>query len=185
MRVFSTSVYKSLYTSTVSLSHVLLGLLARGPASGWDLGTRLSSDASLGWNAGLAQIYPALRRLLRGGFVALRRRRSPKGPPRREYRLTAAGRREFREWLAEPLEIPTPHAASLARLAFLERRSSEIRVSSLSRYRALLADELTRAPAPTTAARRRRRMLLQTEVHWADAEIAAALSGRTLPEEKR
>jgi len=169
----------------MSLSHVLLGLLARGPASGWDLGSRLSEDPALGWNADLAQIYPALRRLLRGGFVALRRRRSPKGPPRREYRLTAAGRREFREWLAEPLEIPKPHAASLARLAFLEKRSPETRLASLRLYRALLSDELTRTSPGTTAARRRRSMLLETELHWADAEIAAALGGRSLSPEGR
>jgi DNA-binding PadR family transcriptional regulator len=169
----------------MSLSHVLLGLLARGPTSGWDLGSRLSEDPALGWNAELAQIYPVLRRLLRGGFVALRRRRSPKGPPRREYRLTAAGRREFREWLAEPLEVPRPHAAALARLAFLEKRSPETRLASLRLYRALLSDELTRASPGTTAARRRRRMLLETELHWADAELAAALSGSTLSPERR
>ncbi len=169
----------------MSLSHVLLGLLARGPASGWDLGSRLSGDPALGWNAELAQIYPALRRLLRGGFVALRRRRSPNGPPRREYRLTAAGRREFREWLAEPLEIPKPHAAALARLAFLEKRSHETRLASLQLYRVLLSDELMRASPETTAARRRRRMLLEAELHWADAEIGAALSGRTLSTERR
>jgi len=169
----------------MSLSHVLLGLLARGPASGWDLGARLSEDPALGWNAELAQIYPSLRRLLRGGFVALRRRRSPKGPPRREYRITAAGRREFREWLAEPLEILKPHAAVLARLAFLEKRSPETRLVSLRHYRALLSDELTRTSPGTSAARRRRRMLLETELHWADAEIAATLSGRTLSPEAR
>jgi DNA-binding PadR family transcriptional regulator len=169
----------------MSLSHVLLGLLARGPASGWDLGSHLYEDPALGWNAELAQIYPALRRLLRGGFVALRRRRSSKGPPRREYRLTAAGRREFREWLAEPLEIPKPHAAALARLAFLEKQSPETRLVSLRLYRTLLSDEMTRTSPGTTAARRRRRMLLETELHWADAEIAAALSGRTLSPEKR
>ena len=169
----------------MSLSHVLLGLLAREPSSGWDLGSRLSEDPALGWSADLAQIYPALRRLLRGGFVALRRRRSPKGPPRREYRLTVAGRREFREWLAEPLEIPRPHAATLARLAFLEKRSPETRLASLRLYRALLSDELTRTSPGTTAARRRRSMLLETELHWADAEIGAALSGRTLSPEGR
>jgi DNA-binding PadR family transcriptional regulator len=169
----------------MSLSHVLLGLLARGPASGWDLGSRLSEDPALGWNAELAQIYPALRRLLRGGFVALRRRRSPKGPPRREYRLTAAGRREFREWLTEPLEVPKPHSAALARLAFLEKISPETRLASLRLYRALLSDELTRACPGTTAARRRRRMLLETELRWAEAEITAALSGSTLSPEGR
>lgn len=169
----------------MSLAHVLLGLLGRAPASGWDLGSRLTGDPALGWNAELAQIYPALQRLLRGGFVALRRRRSPKGPPRREYRITAAGRREFREWLVEPLEIPKPHAAALARLAFLEKRSPEARLAALKLYRVLLSEELTHTPPGTTAARRRRRMLLETELRWADAEIAASLSGRTLSPEER
>jgi DNA-binding PadR family transcriptional regulator len=164
----------------MSLPHVLLGLLGRGPASGWDLGTRLAGDRALGWNADLAQVYPALRRLLRGGFVALRRRRSSKGPPRREYRLTAAGRREFREWLAEPLALPKPHAAPLVRLAFLEKRPPEARLASLHLYRGLLADELERAASGTTAARRRRLLLLETELAWADAEAAAILAGRTL-----
>lgn len=169
----------------MSLSHVLLGLLGRGPASGWDLGTRLAEDSSLGWSADLAQIYPALRRLLRAGFVALRRRRSSKGPPRREYRITAAGRRELRQWLAEPLAVPKPHAATLARLAFLERRPPEARLAALQLYRAALADELERAPAGSTAARRRRQRLLETELDWADAEVGALLAGRMLPAERR
>ncbi|MCL4810113.1 MAG: PadR family transcriptional regulator, partial [Thermoanaerobaculia bacterium] len=105
----------------MSLPHVLLGLLSRGPASGWDLKTRMARDLSLGWDAELTQIYPALRRLLRAGFVTMKRRRSEKGPPRREYRLTPAGRREFREWLAEPLALPRPRDASRARLAVRAR----------------------------------------------------------------
>jgi len=164
----------------VSLPHVLLGLLARDSASGWDLGARLAGDAALGWSADLAQVYPALRRLLRGGFVSLRRRRSSKGPPRREYRITAAGRREFRKWLAEPLALPKPHAAPLVRLAFLEKRAPEARLASLQLYRGLLADELERAASGTTAARRRRLLLLDAELAWADAEAAAILAGRTL-----
>jgi DNA-binding PadR family transcriptional regulator len=169
----------------MSLPHVLLGLLGRGPASGWDLGARLASDPALGWNADLAQVYPALRRLLRGGFVALRRRRSSKGPPRREYRLTVAGRREFREWLAEPLTLPKPHASPLVRLAFLEKRPPEARLGALHLYRALLADVLERAASGTTAARRRRLLLLEAELVWADAEAAAILAGRTLSREAR
>ena len=146
---------------------------------------RLAKDPVLGWDADLAQVYPALRRLLRGGFVALRRRRSSKGPPRREYRLTAAGRREFREWLAEPIALPKPHAAPLVRLAFLEKRSPEARLASLRLYRGLLADELESASSGTTAARRRRLLLLEAELAWADAEAAAIQAGRTLSKEVR
>ncbi|MBK9063850.1 MAG: PadR family transcriptional regulator [Acidobacteria bacterium] len=164
----------------MSLSHVLLGLLSTTPASGWDLKRRLGEDPARGWDADLSQIYPALRRLLRGGFVSLKRRRSPQGPPRREYRVTPSGRRELKEWLAEPYALPRPHDGTLARLALLERSLPPDRVRRLQEYRGLLADELKRAATGTTAARRRRRVLLETELAWADAESAALLAGRSL-----
>lgn len=156
----------------MSLPHVLLGLLSRGPASGWDLKRRMERDPSLGWDAELTQIYPALRRLLRGGFVTMKRRRSEKGPPRREYRLTPAGRREFGEWLAEPLVLPRPRDAALARLAFLERQPRELRSARLAEYRAFAAAALKKSPAGSTAARRRWRVLLESDRAWADAEQA-------------
>ncbi len=156
----------------MSLPHVLLGLLSRGPASGWDLKHRMERDLSLGWDAELTQIYPALRRLLRGGFVTMKRRRSEKGPPRREYRVTPAGRREFREWLAEPLVLPHPRDAALARLAFLERQPRELRTARLVEYRVLVAAALKKASAGSTAARRRWRTLLEAERAWVDTERA-------------
>ena len=154
----------------MSLPHVLLGLLSRGPASGWDLKSRMARDLALGWDAELTQIYPALRRLLRGGFVAMKRRRSEKGPPRREYRITPAGRREFREWLAEPLALPRPRDAALARLAFLERQPRETRAARLLEYRVLVAAALKKASPGSTAARRRWRTLLAADRAWVDAE---------------
>jgi DNA-binding PadR family transcriptional regulator len=168
----------------MSLPHVLLGLLTRGPASGWDLKARLARDPSIGWDAELPQIYPALRRLLRGGFVALKRRRSTRGPARREYRLTPAGKHELFEWLAEPPAIPRVRDAELTRLALLERQPPEKRLERLRGYRALLAEALRRAAPGSTAARRRRRALLETELAWADAEVAL-LSAREAQREER
>jgi PadR family transcriptional regulator AphA len=160
----------------VSLPHLLLGLLSKTSASGWDLHARLAKDPSLGWDAELSQIYPALKRLLRGGFVSLRRRRSTKGPTRREYRLTPAGRKELATWLAEPPSLPRAKDPALARIAFLERRTPEARIAALHAYRALVAEALKRAGPGTTAARRRRRALLETELAWVDAEAAVILS---------
>jgi len=151
---------------------VLLGLLSRAPASGWDLKSRMARDLALGWDAELAQIYPALRRLARAGFVTAKRRRSEKGPPRREYRITPAGRREFRDWLAEPLAMPRPRDAALARLAFLERQERETRDARLLEYRVLLLAALKKASPGSTAARRRWRALLEAERAWVDAERA-------------
>ena len=154
----------------MSLPHVLLGLLSRGPASGWDLHSRMSRDASIGWDADLAQIYPALRLLLRGGFIAMKRRRSVKGPARREYRATPAGLREFREWLAEPPLLPRAKDPALSRLSFLEKLRPADRRARLVAYRALVAEALRRAAPGSSAARRRRRALLETELAWVDAE---------------
>jgi DNA-binding PadR family transcriptional regulator len=130
----------------------------------------MSRDPSLGWDADLAQIYPALRLLLRGGFIAMKRRRSVKGPARREYRATPAGLREFREWLAEPPSLPRSKDPALARIAFLEKLRPADRQARLAAYRGLVADALRAATAGSTAAKRRRRALLETELAWVDAE---------------
>ncbi|HUM01711.1 MAG TPA: PadR family transcriptional regulator [Thermoanaerobaculia bacterium] len=163
----------------MSLPHLLLGLLSRAPASGWDLKRQLSSEPALGWDAELAQIYPALARLRRGGFVSMRRRRSRRGPPRREYRITAAGLKELRTWLAEPPSLPREKDAALARLAFLERRPPGERRAVLLSLRDLVGEALRHAGPGTSAARRRRRALLETELAWADAEAAMIMSRRS------
>ncbi len=87
-------------------------------------------------------------------------------------RLTPAGRREFREWIAEPLAMPRPRDASLARLAFLERQPRETRTERLHEYRTLLVAALKKASPGSTAARRRWRVLLEAERAWVDAERA-------------
>ncbi len=156
----------------MSLSHVLLGLLSRAPGSGWDLRSRLARDGAVGWDADLAQIYPALRRLLRGRFVTAKKRKSEKGPPRKEYALTPAGRRELLQWLAEPVGPPRAKDPALARLAFLERLAPDVRLAHLATWRNHVAAALKAAGPGSTAARRRRRAILETELAWADAEVA-------------
>ena len=99
--------------------------------------------------------------------------------------MTPSGRRELRDWLAEPFTLSRPRDATLARLSLLERSVPSDRVRRLQEYRGLLADELKRAAPGTTAARRRRRVLLETELAWADAESAALLAGRLLGPSER
>lgn len=83
----------------MSLDHVLLGLL-REPQSGYDLKVFFDRSLSYFWPAELSQIYRILKRLEGEGLLKSRAEPSPKGPARRIYRLTPAGRRELRGWLA-------------------------------------------------------------------------------------
>ena len=103
----------------MSLPHVLLGLLSEESRTGYDLERALREDLDAIWRAKFSQIYPVLARLRRAGHVHLKVL-GPRGGPRRNlYRVTAAGRRELRSWLASPLP-KLGKDPLLARVAFLE-----------------------------------------------------------------
>ena len=103
------------------------------------------------WRAEFSQIYPALARLRRAGQVHLKIL-GPRGGPRRNlYRVTAAGRRELRSWLAAPVH-PRSRDPLLARVAFLDALPpGERRAALLALDRSLGEDarRLRSAPAPT------------------------------------
>jgi DNA-binding PadR family transcriptional regulator len=53
------------------------------------------------WQESFGQIYPALKRLHAGGFVTRRVHRQRGKPDRHEYSITAKGRAQLEQWLAQ------------------------------------------------------------------------------------
>jgi DNA-binding PadR family transcriptional regulator len=100
----------------VSLAPILLALIAAESSSGYRLKRRIDDELSPLWSAELSQIYPALDRLRRAGYVSERAVGPSRGPASRRYRATAAGRRELERWIAEPPRAPTLRDETLARL---------------------------------------------------------------------
>jgi PadR family transcriptional regulator AphA len=82
----------------MSLPHALLGLLADGPASGYDLLKRFDSTLAFVWPATQSQLYTDLGKLDRAGQIEVTAR-GPRG--RKEYAITADGLAELRRWLTE------------------------------------------------------------------------------------
>ncbi len=81
----------------MSLRHGLLGLLAEGPASGYDLSRRFQEMLGTIYPAQHPKIYAELGRLSAAGLIA----EESEGPRRRKaYRITEAGLDEVRAWLA-------------------------------------------------------------------------------------
>ena len=103
----------------MSLDHILLGLL-REPATGYDLGNVFSENVRHFWSAELSQIYPTLKRLEQRGMLGSRVEPSPKGPNRRVYTLTEAGRSELLRWLREGPAVGMERFAYLAQLYFMD-----------------------------------------------------------------
>ncbi|NUW32613.1 PadR family transcriptional regulator [Nonomuraea sp. SMC257] len=82
----------------MSLRYGLLGLLAEGPASGYDLTRRFEEVLGPVWPAQHPKIYAELGRLTTDGLIEVDSY-GPRG--RKAYRITEDGLAAVRTWLAE------------------------------------------------------------------------------------
>jgi DNA-binding PadR family transcriptional regulator len=83
----------------------LLGLLETGSAYGYDLKHRYDELFGLRKRLAFGQIYATLARLARDGFIEELESETGRGPERRRYHITAAGRKRVAQWLFTP-DIP-------------------------------------------------------------------------------
>jgi len=79
-------------------ARVILGLLALGDETGYDMKQTIDRSTRFFWGASYGQIYPELRRLEAAGLV-LSREEPRGGVQRRAFELTEAGRAELEAWL--------------------------------------------------------------------------------------
>jgi DNA-binding PadR family transcriptional regulator len=81
-----------------AVTWAVLGLLALGPRSGYDIKRVVDRSIRHFWAASYGQIYPELKRLEDAGWIA--GKDADRGArSRRVYRITAQGRRELDGWL--------------------------------------------------------------------------------------
>jgi DNA-binding PadR family transcriptional regulator len=97
--------------TSVSTSHVLLGLLIRRPQHGYEL--KQAHDAVLPQAKPVAfgQVYATLGRLERDGLVTQSGSEQAGGPERTTFALTDQGRATLSAWLDE-VETPAPYVVS-------------------------------------------------------------------------
>jgi DNA-binding PadR family transcriptional regulator len=82
------------------LENLVLSVLERGPAHGWDIARRLEQQAPDELQLKEGSLYPALYRLEHLKLVSSRwekQNRAGRGPKRRVYQLTDRGRRRLAE----------------------------------------------------------------------------------------
>ena len=83
-----------------STSYVILGMLAGGPRSGYDIKTLADHSVRFFWNLSYSQIYPELKRLSELGLAEPEP--AARGERRRTvYRITASGREALHDWLVQ------------------------------------------------------------------------------------
>jgi DNA-binding PadR family transcriptional regulator len=81
----------------------VLGLLAEGECSGYDLCKKASISVGRFWQTARTQLYNLLPRMVERGWATARTVHQPGRPDKQVYRLTRAGRRALRDGLEQPI----------------------------------------------------------------------------------
>ncbi|MDO5500487.1 MAG: PadR family transcriptional regulator [Propionibacteriaceae bacterium] len=164
----------------MSLKHAILGLLAEGPLTGYDLKHRI--DEAGVWSADQSQIYRTLATMTADGWVTRHTVVQTDRPSQHPHQLTEAGRAEFQRWLGAPPEAPGgPRDPFDLRLWFGAHLPAAVTRRALAERRAELAEveqELVEDASPSGpglasalrhAAQARQLAHVRTELAWLDA----------------
>jgi DNA-binding PadR family transcriptional regulator len=117
-------------------SYVILGMLALGKRTGYEIKSLVDVSTRNFWAASYGQIYPELRRLEEAGLIA--GEDDPGGGRRRRaFELTAEGQQALRDWLTStaPLHLELRHEGAL-KLFFSDVLDPDERVEQVRRMRA-------------------------------------------------
>jgi PadR family transcriptional regulator AphA len=174
--------------STTELT--VLGLLAFGQRSGYDL--RRLAEESVGyiWTPSRSQIYKVLPRLVAAGLATAREVEQDRRPDKAVYTITTQGRKTLRAWLAE-IEQEPPNASTIfaLKLFFCDLAQPQVALAQLNAYREFLTRRLDAYEQMRTEPTEQERMFpqlilaraiarIQATLDWADG-VDAAIAKRT------
>jgi DNA-binding PadR family transcriptional regulator len=127
-----------------SIELAVLGLLHEGPMHGYELRKRL--NLMLGWGRVLSygSLYPALKKMLRGGLIEEAGTTSTSRRPKIAYQLTESGNVEFQRLMSEVGPTAWDDDTFDIRFAFFGRTDMEIRLRVLEGRRSRLQERLDR-----------------------------------------
>lgn len=110
----------------MSLKHAILGLLDRGPKTGYEIKVHFRDAIKNFWSVSDGQLYPTLRSLSEEGWVEKVETRQDGGLTKHVYAITDAGKAAFMEWLRTPeRSIPELKEPFLLKLIFFDRLSRD------------------------------------------------------------
>jgi DNA-binding PadR family transcriptional regulator len=135
--------------------YAVLGLLAFGERSGYDLARAADRSIVFIWTPSRSQIYKVLPRLVGAGLASSRAVEQERRPDKALYRVTPAGMRVLGAWIDAVEEDPTGGASVfLLKVLFGGFTEPAAVVAQLSAYRAYAArrleryEEIERNPSP-------------------------------------
>jgi DNA-binding PadR family transcriptional regulator len=132
-------------SSLTTTEGAVLGLVAFGEASGYDLARLAASSVAHIWTPSQSQIYKTLPRLGARGLTRTREIEQRGRPDKAVYRITRKGRVALRRWLDEVEDQPTSGRVVFPlKLFFCDLASPGTAQAQLAAYRRYLLRHLER-----------------------------------------
>ena len=117
-------------TSTApTIEHALLGFLRKQPIHGYEIYQKLEQARGMGlvWHVKQSQLYALLSTLEALGYLSARLELQETRPPRKIFRLTAAGRTAYWAWIQSPVKQGNQlRLEFLAKLYFAQQEGSSV-----------------------------------------------------------
>jgi PadR family transcriptional regulator AphA len=121
----------------------VLGLLASGERSGYDLAKLAESGVVYLWTPSRSQIYKVLPRLVEAGLARARAIEQHGRPDKELYKATPAGLEALRAWLEDVEDEPVGGRVVFAlKLFFCDFASPDAALAHLAAYRRYLTHRL-------------------------------------------
>ncbi|MCE7984422.1 MAG: PadR family transcriptional regulator [Caldilinea sp. CFX5] len=154
---------------------LLLGLLRQEEMHGYRLAEFIERDLTTCTDLKKSTAYFLLDKMAKQGWITQSQAQEGNRPPRRVYRITAAGEAQFQRLLRENLasHLPTYFASDVG-LAFLDTLAPAEAVALLHQRRSALEEDLAAARAvPQHSGSwqllvEHRRVYLEAELRWLD-----------------
>lgn len=139
--------------------YVILGFLARGPMSGYEIKQKIDVTTRFFFAASYGQIYPELKKLESQKLISGEEKRRGQRA-RTEYSITESGRRTLKEWIDEAIVKVEFRDEGLLRLFFSDendpaqrlaivRAMRDERAATLATFRAIGEELLKDNPIET------------------------------------
>ena len=126
----------------MSLPHIILGMLRKKPKSGYDLKKELENVIHYFWEADISRIYRSLSDMQKKGWVEFETVIQEDSPNKKVYSLTTEGRKQLKQWLAEPGKPTSTHNPFLAQLHFSDAIPIETQLQVMEIRLAGLKEEI-------------------------------------------
>jgi len=170
----------------MATTEVLLALLRRGPAHGYEVKRahdRWFPDAR---PLAYGQVYATLSRLERSGLAEVVETQSGSGPERTVYALTPAGEEHLASWLGEPAEVAASATDEIVRKTVAALRTGADAATFLTRQRTAhlrRMRELVDRPADPAAQLARDHLLahLDADLRWLDLAVGRLAAEASVP----